>query len=360
MLKGFIVGLINFFLVSFTYAGKHEDNSFNIQFAYSDTADSHNDSVALASASVKDPKQEFKNLYVSSSTTEGVNYQQLNPMAVSFVEDFVDKFGDRIENIKGWGKPYLDMMENILVQHGLPKELKYLAVIESNLKSNARSWAGAVGPWQFMPATARNMGLKVNNKYDERTDFYKSTHAASRYLSDLFEIYGDWLLVIAAYNGGSGKVNSAIRKSGSRDFWTLQRYLPTESKNHVKKFIATHYIMEGGRGGITTATKEEAKNITAVSAPVALSTEELAGSKTQSISGRYNSLVIAKHITMDIAAFNKLNPGFDKSIASGANYELRLPIEKMDMFLSKKPEILNESLQLLINGNNSSGASSSL
>ena len=78
-----------------------------------------------------------------------------------------------MEDMKEWGKPYFDMMDAILIKHGLPKELKYLAVIESKLKSNARSWAGAVGPWQFMPATARNMGLKVGRKYDERTDFKK-------------------------------------------------------------------------------------------------------------------------------------------------------------------------------------------
>ena len=100
------------------------------------------------------------------------------------------------------------MIDAVLVKHGLPKELKYLAVIESQLKSNARSWAGAVGPWQFMPATGRIMGLKVNRRVDERRDIYKSTHAASRYLTSLYSLYGDWLLVIAAYNGGPGKVNS--------------------------------------------------------------------------------------------------------------------------------------------------------
>ncbi len=348
MLKGIIAGILSLVFISFTYAGKREGGLYTIDKVFSDTADKKADSAGAGS--VDDPKQEFKDLFISSSSSDAANYQQLNPMAVSFVEDYVDKFGDKIEAIKDWGKPYLDMMENILAQHGLPKELKYLAVIESNLKNNARSWAGAVGPWQFMPETARNMGLKVNGRIDERRDLYKSTHAASRYLADLFEIYGDWLLVIAAYNGGAGKVNSAIKRSGSKDFWTLQRFLPTESKNHVKKFIATHYILEGGHGGITTVTKEEAKNIAA--SPVALSTEELAGSKTQSISGRYNSLVIAKHITMDIAAFNKLNPDFDKSIASGNNYQLRLPNDKMDMFLSKKPEILNESMQLLLNASN--------
>jgi membrane-bound lytic murein transglycosylase D len=350
MLNRFFAGLICLFFISFTYAGKPEDNYFRVRLSFSDTADKkNNDSLnQLVAAPVNDLKQDFKDLFVTSLSSNDANYQQLNPMAVSFVEDYVEKFGDKIENIKEWGKPYLDMMETILVQHGLPKELKYLAVIESNLKSNARSWVGAVGPWQFMPATARNMGLKVGSKYDERKDFNKSTQAASKYLADLFSIYGDWLLVIAAYNGGTGNVNSAIRKSGSRDFWTLQRYLPTESKNHVKKFIATHYIMEGGRGGITTATREEAKNIIA-STNISLTPGETANTKTQSISGRYNSSVITKHITMDIVVFNKLNPNFDRLIAAGNNYELRLPNDQMDMFLSKKPDILNESMQLLLN-----------
>ena len=358
MLNRFIAGIICLLFISFTYAGKPEGNYFAVRTALSDTADKKSDSLnQLIASPSNDSKQEFKNLFISNSSSTGVNFQELNPMAVSFVEDYIEKFGDKMENIKDQGKPYLDLMENILVQHGLPKELKYLAVIESNLKGNARSWAGAVGPWQFMPATARNMGLKVGNKFDERRDFYKSTHAASKYLTDLYSIYGDWLLVIAAYNGGAGKVNTAIRKSGSKDFWTLQRYLPTESKNHVKKFIATHYIMEGGHGSITTVTKEEAKNITTRRS---LTPAEIANSKTQSIGGRYNSLVIVRHISMDIVAFNKMNPDFDKVTASGSNYELRLPNDKMDIFLSKKPEILNESMQLLLNAGNGSAEASRL
>jgi membrane-bound lytic murein transglycosylase D len=276
----------------------------------------------------------------------GIDAGQLNPQAVSFVNDYIEKYGKKMEQMKDWGKPYLDMMDGILTQHNLPKELKYLAVIESYLKTNARSRAGAVGPWQFMPATARNMGLRVGKKYDESRDFSKSTHAASRYLTALYALYGDWLLVIAAYNGGPGKVNAAIRKSGSRDFWILQRYLPGESQKHVKKFIATHYIMER-QGGITTTSKEEAKDLAAGDSP--LTTEEISGSKTQSISGRYNSFVIMKHISIDIASFNKLNPDFDRLIASNGSYELKLPHDKMEIFLARKPEILNESMQLLLN-----------
>lgn len=345
MLKRLIAGSISVFLILISYAGMPIRSIAGADRPFSDTSDKKevlaNDNTAVSN----DPKQEFKDLFTEGSSTGGVRLQQLNPLAASFVEDYMEKNAENLAAIKERGKPYLDRMESILVQHGLPKELKYLAVIESNLKSNARSWAGAVGPWQFMPETARKMGLKVNAKYDERRDLIKSTHAASRYLNDLFDIYGDWLLVIAAYNGGAGKVNSAIKKSGSRDFWTLQRFLPTESKNHVKKFIATHYILEG-QGSIATVTKEEAKAIMNTSP---LSATELAGSRTQAVNGRYNSLVIVKYLAMDIAAFNKMNPDFDKLVGSGSNYDLRLPVDKMDIFVARKPEILNESIQLLLN-----------
>ncbi|HEV9035161.1 MAG TPA: lytic transglycosylase domain-containing protein [Puia sp.] len=130
-------------------------------------------------------------------------------------------------------------------QFELPLQLKYLAVIESDLKSDAVSRVGAVGPWQLMPETARLLGLKVTGDRDERTQFDKSTRAAARYLKDLYAEYGDWLLVLAAYNGGEGPVNHAIRKSGSRNFWLLQNYLPSESRGHVKKFLATLLYFEG-------------------------------------------------------------------------------------------------------------------
>jgi membrane-bound lytic murein transglycosylase D len=299
---------------------------------------------------VNDPKQGFKDLFVTANTGNDINVEQLNPLALNFVQDYIERFGKTILSMKTWGRPYFDMMDGILSQHGLPKELKYLAVIESHLKSNAISWAGAVGPWQFMPGTARNFGLRVNQYYDERTDYFKSTHAASRYLTDLFSIYGDWLLVIAAYNGGPGNVDYAIKKSGSRDFWTLQRFLPAESRNHVKKFIATHYIMES-KGGITTSTKEEAKNLLSNNDNSNIAKEvkeEVIESKVKVISGRYNSLVIAKYIEMDIAAFDKMNPDFDNLITDNGRYELRLPPDKMDIFLAKKYDIFYESVQMLL------------
>ncbi len=299
---------------------------------------------------VNDLKSGFKDLFITSTLSNNIDGAQLNPRAINFVQDYIGKYEKKLTDMKSWGRPYFDMMDVILSQHGIPRQMKYLAVIESHLKSYAVSWAGAVGPWQFMPGTARQMGLRVNNYYDERTDYYKSTHAAARYLTDLYTIYRDWLLVIAAYNGGPGNVDAAIRKSKSRDFWTLQNYLPSESKNHVKKFIATHYIMEGG-GGITTLTKQESNDLKLSNATLIteLTTEEINNSKTLTISGRYNSVVITGKIAMDIISFNRYNPNIDKTLAGGNTYELRLPADKLELFTVKKGEILNESVLLLMN-----------
>src|SRR6476646_6060571 len=153
MLKRFIAGSISVLLILISYAGTPIRSHAAIEHPYSDTADKKEVPATDNANVTKDAKQEFKDLFTEVSSSNGVHLQQLNPMAVSFVEDYMEKNGENLEAIKERGKPYLDMMENILVQHGLPKELKYLAVIESNLKSNARSWVGAVGPWQFMPET---------------------------------------------------------------------------------------------------------------------------------------------------------------------------------------------------------------
>jgi membrane-bound lytic murein transglycosylase D len=306
---------------------------------------------------LNDPKLGFKDLFENIGTSSYSNgAAKLNPMAISFVDDYIKKYGKKMNEIKGWGQPYFNLMDAILTQYGIPKEMKYLAVIESNLKPYAVSWVGAVGPWQFMPGTARDKGLIVNMFIDERVDYYKSTRAAARYLNELYGMYGDWLLVIAAYNGGPGNVNSAIRRSGSRNFWRLQNFLPTESKNHVKKFIATHYIMEGS-GGLTTLTKEETKNFKLESSSASnLTADEISNSKTFTITGKYNSAVIAKYTIMDITAFNRYNPNFDNILAAGNNFEMRLPADKMDLFNARRYEILNESIQLLLNSVNIYGS----
>ncbi|MBS1918317.1 MAG: lytic transglycosylase domain-containing protein [Bacteroidetes bacterium] len=309
---------------------------------------------AVAVASKINSQNGFNDLYINTVyTPDASNGSRLNPRAVSFVQDYIEKNQKDLQNMKSWGRPYFNLIDGILAQYGLPRELKYLAVIESQLKPTSVSWAGAVGPWQLMPQTARLLGLKVTHRYDERTNYYKSTRAAAKYLRDLYTEFGDWLLVIAAYNGGSAHVYSAMHKSGSRNFWDLQYYLPAESRNHVKKFIGTHYIFEG-QGGITTLTKDEATEQLSGSSMYVfhrkLSKEELNNSKTISVSGKYHSSVIAKYVVMDIDEFARYNPEFDKVMASTNNtYELKLPADKMELFIANKYQILNESVQMLLN-----------
>ncbi|MEO5562104.1 MAG: lytic transglycosylase domain-containing protein [Chitinophagaceae bacterium] len=184
---------------------------------------------------------------------------KMNKKAEKFVEDYLQRNIETLDGIKSKSPTYFRVINEVFTKYQLPTELKYLAVIESELNTKARSKVGAVGTWQFMASTARIMSLKVNHKSDERTHLYKSTVAAARYLNDLYDIFGDWLLVIAAYNTGPGNVMKAIKKSGSRDFWKLQNFLPLETRLHVKKFIGTHYYFEG-KGSVTTLTKQEVSN----------------------------------------------------------------------------------------------------
>ena len=173
-----------------------------------------------------------------------------------FVQDYADDYDELFEDIKLTKSGYLKTIDKVFTQYQIPLELKYLAIIESKLKTNARSGVGAVGVWQFMPGTAKTLGLKITSKYDERQHIWKSTVAAAKYLTDLYGYFEDWLLVIAAYNSGPAPVLNAIKKSGSRSFWKLQYFLPRETRLHVKRFIATHYYFEG-KGSLVTLSKSE-------------------------------------------------------------------------------------------------------
>jgi len=304
-------------------------------------------------------KYGFKNLFSKYNYNPLLPYaSQVNPNAESYMQDYLQAHSKSLLQMKNWGQPYFNLIDNILSQYGLPRELKYVAVIESNLKTGATSWVGAAGPWQFMPETARQYGLVVNGYIDERRDYVKSTHAAARYLLNSYKVYHDWLLVLASYNGGLGNVNKAIRTSGSRNFWSLQYYLPGESRNYVKKFIATHYVMEGA-GGVTTQATGGAFNpgiqmgggANPYDIKPNISDEEKEFASTQTISGKFNSLVIAKNLVMDIVTFNRYNPDFDNMMSINGNYDLRLPADKMQLFIANKYVILNECVQLLLGDN---------
>jgi len=147
---------------------------------------------------------------------------------------------------KAWKRKnlYFRVFEEVLDKKGMPDEIKYLSIVESLLSTNAVSWCGAAGLWQFMPATGKMMDLAIDANVDERKDIYKSTEKACDYLLSMYKLYDDWLLALSAYNGGPGNVNKAIRLSGGkRTFWEIRRYLPKETQNYVPKFLATAFLM---------------------------------------------------------------------------------------------------------------------
>ncbi len=204
------------------------------------------------------PAENRANILRNNSTRFNYGKPQilLNKNEIIFAKKYIKNSGNCLVSVKKRSLIPFNIIDSVFINYGLPVELKYLAVIESELKPTALSQVGARGPWQMMPATAHILGLKTTGQCDERTNYYKSTIAAARYLKDLYTEFNDWLLVLAAYNGGPGPVYKAMHESGSKNFWVLQKYLPSESRDHVKKFIATHYYFEG-RGSETTLTRAE-------------------------------------------------------------------------------------------------------
>lgn len=296
----------------------------------------------------------FKSLFGDRQDYDAANpgFFRLNPKAVAFVESYIKEESEEFGNMKEWGKTYFDLYDRILAENGIPVEMKYLSVIESHLRRTLVSSAGAVGPWQLMPDEAKRYKLRTGKGLkDERTDFTKSTYAACKLINELYAEFGDWLLVVAAYNGGVGRVKQAIRKSGSRDFWVLQSYLPEQTRKHVKKYIGAHYIFEGG-GGWTTLTAAETsiqkENIAFLMGHQPLPDTVVSATSVVSVSGKYNAAVIAKALTIDPVEFKKLNPGFEKKLSQGEAYEMRLPSEKVDEFKSKRKAILQECIDLLL------------
>jgi len=184
----------------------------------------------------------FKNVPLAGETDY---FGNMNAYMIDYVKKYMTNFGGRLNTVSGRGRSgTFESIDRVLKSHSIPKELKYLAVIESALNKNAKSPVGAVGYWQFMEPTGKLMGLTINGRRDDRTDLIKSTHAAAKYLSYLYDQLDDWLLVVAAYNSGPRPVINAMKRTGKDDFWSIKSYLPKETQNHVLAFVATATIME--------------------------------------------------------------------------------------------------------------------
>ena len=160
----------------------------------------------------------------------------------SYVNTYTVKKRDRTEAMLGRTAIYFPLFEKLLAENNMPLDLKFLSVVESALNPMAVSRSGAVGLWQFMPATGKEYGLKINRYLDERKDPEKSTLAAIKYLKRQYNKYGNWELALAAYNGGPGRVNRAIKRGRSKNFWRIKKYLPRETRNYIPAYIAATYI----------------------------------------------------------------------------------------------------------------------
>lgn len=287
------------------------------------------------------PRVGFESLFTVVKTDVKNNplQYQINDKAISFIQTYMDKQGPELIKMKSWAKPYFNLYDQILESRGIPTQLKYLSVIESHLSSNIVSSAGAVGPWQIMPDEAQRLGLKLM-PVDERTDYQKSTLAAATILKELYDEFGDWLLVVAAYNGGAGRMRQVIQKMKSKDFWEIQYSLPLETRDHVKKFIATNYVFETDQIQATqTKILPDKKGYT--------SPEAIANLSKLMIKGRYSVAVIAEWVRIPLNTLLQLNPQIEKTLATGKTFELRLPKDKLDFFEAHKNEILQASIKAL-------------
>ena len=229
---------------------------------------------------------------------------------------------------------YFPIFEDILAKHDLPYELCYMPVIESALNPQARSHMGATGLWQFMPATGKKYGLEINSLVDERMDPIRSTEAACLFLKNLYAIFQDWNLVIAAYNCGPGNVNKAIhRAGGKRDFWSIYPYLPSETRGYLPIFIAASYAMNYAEAhGICPAT------------PLATM-----ASDTIVTTQRQHLKQIADNIDIPLTELRRLNPQYPRDIIPGGKaYAICLPIEKAGLYIDKQDTILAYQAKELI------------
>src|SRR6266487_4275210 len=185
------------------------------------------------------------NAIVSQESHLAVPGFDLNSTALQFAKEYVKKNTWGLEKLKKRNKSRFSIINSAFSKYNIPPELKYLAVVESNLNPDTVcNSTGATGIWQLMPITACELGLKITDEVDERLYVYKSSLAAAKYLKQLYTEFGDWLMVVAAYNSGPAKVTRAINLSGYRNFWQLQNFLPAETRNHVKRFVSMLYFFE--------------------------------------------------------------------------------------------------------------------
>ena len=324
------------------------------------------------------------NLYMSKTylDAEDCNYKDINPvysreeyidrlsrmptiMEMAYndvVQKFIDRYSGRLRHsisyMLGASNFYMPIFEDALEKYQLPLELKYLPIIESALNPKAVSRVGAAGLWQFMPATGKQYGLKLNSLVDERRDPLKSSDAAARYLRDLFKIFGDWNLVIAAYNCGPENINKAIRRANNvtslkgpdgepvpvvKDYWHIYPYLPRETRGYVPAFIAANYIM----------TYYSLHNICPMTTRLPSKTDTVMVNKNVHLEQ------VAAVMGLNIDQLRSLNPMYRRDVVPGSTepQAIRLPLTETGRFIDledsiysyRASELLNKRLEVQVN-----------
>ncbi len=249
-----------------------------------------------------------------------------NDVVKKYIEAYTGRLRNKVSFMLAAANFYMPMFEEALEAYDLPMELKYLPIIESALNPKAISRQRATGLWQFMLRTSKSYGLETNSLVEERFDPQKSTWAAVRYLKDLFEIYKDWNLVLAAYNCGPGNVNKAIRRAGgSTDYWELYPFLPKETRGYVPGFIAVNYVMTYYcEHGICP-----------------MESQLPAVSDTVHINKDLHLKQVAGVCNIDIEQLRSLNPQYKKDLIPGNSrvYALRLPNNMATTFIEREDSI---------------------
>ena len=253
-----------------------------------------------------------------------------NNVVRDHIRMYLNRMRNRIDVMLTLSEYYQTLFEESLSRYDVPEELKYLTIVESAMNPQATSRVGAAGLWQFMYTTGKNYGLEVNSIIDERRDAYKSSDAAAHYLHDLYNVFGDWHLAIAAYNCGPGNVNKAIARSGGKhNFWQIYPYLPRETRGYVPAFIAATYIMNF----------YPEHGLHPKRAAIPLHTD------TVMIERDMFFCHVAKHIGVEMEELRALNPQYRADFIPGNNgsYPLCLPTEKMNDLIHHAEAIFRDT-----------------
>jgi membrane-bound lytic murein transglycosylase D len=309
--------------------------------------------IAMALAATRDQRQKALVPLAGQKSYFG----GMNDYTMDFVRKYMESHKKTLAVVDSRSKTKFSMMDNVFQKNNLPHQLKYLAVIESALNNNAVSPVGAVGPWQFMSETGRLMGLTVNGKRDDRTDWFKSTTAAAKYLNYLYAEMQDWLLVIASYNCGPTPVKRAIEKTGSRNFWDIKPYLPRETQGHVMAFIATASIFENMKKFIYAGKIPEDYIMHPEMAPVkgelkkakpkiTFTEAELKNMAIITLNEPLSIEVMEQELQIDKHLLNKWNPDYELFVLDlypEKEYKFRMPKDKIDGYVEKRNLISKKS-----------------